>query len=325
MPFDPALLDGGARDAGDGGSVTDAGTRECRDPTVCGGGVSCCERASLPSGSFDRGYDLSDSSTQPGGGMVVGWQPAHVAPATLAPFEFDVFEVTVSRFRRFVDDYDAWRASGHPAVGEGAHPRIAGSGWQAAWSAKLPTSASALSSELTSCGGDWSSAPAGKETNPISCATWFEAMAFCAWEGGRLATEAEWNFASAGGDEQRAMPWSTDAGSLAADQTHAVFNGLGRSAVGSRGTADLSRWGQHDLAGNVREWVVDASPGEPFSYTGLAAPPCENCANVSASADDRRIRRGGAYDTDATRLRSAYRSEAPPDTREDQVGFRCAR
>lgn len=312
LTFDPALLD-----AGQSGS-----TRECVDDTRCGS-VPCCQRASVPGGTFDRGYDFSNRGTEPDAGVVVGWQPQGVAPATISPFELDVFEVTVSRFRTFVADYDAWRAAGHPMVGEGANPHLASSGWQPEFTAQLPASSAALSAAVACEDGSWSITVQAREHQPMTCATWFEAMAYCVWQGGRLPTEAEWNYAAAGGDEQRAFPWSSPGASLLVNATYAAYEQASREVVGSRASVDSSRWGQHDLAGNVREWVLDYSPDEPFGYVGAAAAPCHDCANLTPSAA--RIRRGGAFDTDSTRLRSAYRSQAAPNSREMQVGFRCAR
>lgn len=306
LPFDSVLLDR---------------TGECRDETTCGA-VSCCSRAAVPAVTFDRGYDMSDRATQPDAGTVVGWQGHDVAKATLSAFELDVFEVTNSRFRAFVAGYDAWRASGHPAAGEGANRYLAQSGWVEAWSTELPATGALLSTAVDCDDGWWSATAGARETMPMTCVSWFEAFAYCIWEGGRLPTEAEWNAAAAGGDEQRAFPWSSPAGALSIALGDAVYGGVAPETVGNR-SVDTARWGHRDLGGNVREWVLDYSPDEPFTYVGTAAPPCADCANLTAS--DARIRRGGAYDTDATRARSAYRSSNSPESREVQLGFRCAR
>lgn len=117
----------------------------------------------------------------------------------------------------------------------------------------------------------WTDTPAGNEHRPMNCVSWYEAMAFCVWDGGYLPTEAEWNYAAAGGDQQRVYPWSSPAGSLTpVDGSHASYwdgtNCVGDGAAGCAvtdlvavGTKPLGdgRCGQSDLAGNVAEWVLD--------------------------------------------------------------------
>src|SRR5213076_223676 len=68
---------------------------------------------------------------------------------------------------------------------------------------------------------------------PITCATWFELYALCIWDGGFLPTEAEWNYAAAGGNEQRAYPWSSPSSSLTIDETYASYSvALGTECYG---------------------------------------------------------------------------------------------
>src|SRR5262249_37105571 len=112
-------------------------------------------------------------------------------------------------------------AANPPVAKAGAHPNIVESGWDAAWNTSLTANTGALMAAVQLCGSDnaaletWAASPQGNESRPINCVDWYEAMAFCAWDGGFLPTEAEWNYAAAGGDQQRAFPWSNPPGALA--------------------------------------------------------------------------------------------------------------
>ena len=56
----------------------------------------------------------------------------------------------------------------------------------------------------------WTTAPADSEQKPINCLTWFEAFAFCAWDGGSLPSELEWQFAATGGQDDCTHPPTTN-------------------------------------------------------------------------------------------------------------------
>ena len=137
--------------------------------------------------------------------------------------------MTVGRFRAFVNAGKGTQAN-PPSPGDGAHPLLGQSGWSSSFNGSLPTDTTALRAALK-CSGSydtWTDTPGGNETLAMNCLTWFDAFAFCAWDGGRLPTEAEWNYAAAGGSEQRVYPWGATI-----DSTKARYSALLVTLVGT--------------------------------------------------------------------------------------------
>lgn len=261
---------------------------------------------SIPGGAYLRGYDG------------VGYDDDSF-PATVSGFGLDSYEVTVGRFRAFVSAGKGVSSSA-PIAGTGAHAKISGSGWDAAWSPSLAASSADLTAALL-CHATyqtWTDAPGPSESLPINCVTWYEAMAFCIWDGGYLPTDAEWNYAAAGGDEQRAYPWSIPASSTTINSTYANYGDGGTNLikdVGSTAKGD-GMWDQSDLAGNISEWLLD--------WYEVAYPmPCVDCANLSAASS--RVYRGGNFSNIPGMLRVAGRNGRPPTDRNAGIGIRCAR
>lgn len=134
------------------GEVCSGGT--CSPPSCAGGlscgSASCCDSKAIPGGTFLMGR----ATTGPEASACSTWAavpnptcedrelPEH--SATVSSFRLDTFEVTVGRFRKFVEAYP----SSKPSVGAGAHPLIAGSGWQAAWDASMPATKLVVRSNL---------------------------------------------------------------------------------------------------------------------------------------------------------------------------------
>jgi formylglycine-generating enzyme required for sulfatase activity len=258
---------------------------------------SCCADAEVVGGEFDR---INDSQF----------------PADVFDFRLDRFEVTVGRFRQFVAGYP----QNKPRKGDGAHPTIGGSGWDPAWDVSLPEDRAKLVASL-GCDANfrtWTDEPGAKEALPINCVTWYLAFAFCAWDEGRLPTEAEWNYAAAHGNEQRSYPWGAaqptpDLAQFGCDtSTTACLI----SRVGSKSPAGDGAWGQSDLGGSLGEWLLD--------FHGPLPGPCNNCANLTDETFGREIR-GGDFSHPAEQLATTFRLGFAPDARQSFLGFRCAR
>lgn len=286
-------------------------------PKTCGvsGTDSCCDSPQVVGGSYFRSYDVAGDPNS--GNMSY--------PATVSGFRLDKYEVTVGRFRAFVQAGMGTQANPPPA-GAGAHAKISGSGWDSSWNARLVGDTGTLTTAVK-CNvtfQTWTDTPGASEHRPMNCITWFEAMAFCAWDGGYLPSEAEWNYAATGGEQQRAYPWATLTidGSHASyyDGTNCVGDGLAGCAatdlvpVGTKPDGD-GRWNQSDLAGNVAEWTLD--------WLSVYPSPCVDCARVASGAD--RVTRGGNYGESTFYMRTGTRSALNPMTRSHGFGVRCAR
>ncbi len=315
--------DDGNRVAGDGcgagctveafWSCNEASPTKCTQPSCVGlaptCGVNqdqdCCNAPSVPGDTFNRSNDAN-------------------YPATISTFRLDAYPVTVGRFRKYMAAYQGgWR----PSVGQGKNPNQATDpGWEARFSqnlvADLPPALNCNGTYAT-----WTSTPGANENRPLVCATFEDAFAFCIWDGGRLPSEAEFNFASAGGREQRYYPWSEPSGNTFIDTTYASYDCAGDgSAVADCSLSDLAvvgsksngkaRWGHMDMAGNVWEWTRD--------WTADYVNPCNDCINTSVG--DWHMVRGGGFPYSSSYLVTSFRFGLYPGyTRTGDLGFRCAR
>ena len=303
-------------------------TGTCSGPPSCYGltancgptsNESCCASAAVPAGLYLMGRSTAGTDAYTG---LASELPEH--NATIAAFRLDLYEVTVGRFRKFVNLYPASK----PAVGAGADPNVSGTGWDTAWASALAADQAALKIAVgTDCNTTyqtWRDTAGSTETLPINCVNWADAFAFCAWDGGWLPTEAEWEKAAAGGDENRLYPW----GAAASTASLAVYGSLGDGNASALTFADIltvgskpsgkGRWGQYDLAGGTLEWVFDL-----YASAWYSGGACTNCANLATGTA--RVQRGGSWDLGAGYLRAAFRTSQSPSYRYVGYGIRCAR
>ena len=153
---------------------------------------------------------------------------------------------------------------------------------------------------------------------PVTGVSFHEAQAFARWAGCRLPTEVEWHKA-AGGAEGRQFPWGDDQ----PDHRRAHF--APDYSPSSRSTRSVhecelgdSPYGCRQMAGNVYEWCIDY-----FKYDTPARRTTSSLVELRPSS--RRVLKGGAWTTGASRLRVAARWSAPPLLRDNIVGFRLVR
>ena len=339
-------------DASDGS--TTCGSPDAGAPTSCAttgpgrsncgaSSESCCTSLPIPGGTFNRTYtNAGDGGTNEGD------------PATISGFRLDKYDVTVGRFRGFVS---AWNGgAGYlPAAGSGKHVHLncgAGlvsmntlvgpyePGWDTADNANVsPTSANLQDNGLTNA-CTWTDTPGSQENLPINCVNWYEAYAFCIWDGGFLPSEAEWEYAAAGGAEQREYPWGATApgtsnqygiyGDSAGNcyypsGTLASCSGVANIAAVGTATSGAGRWGQLDLAGNMAQWMYDGA----WDIANFNKP-CTDCAypytGPSTSAENGWYQGGGYVDTASIMATSDLaRATNFKYARTSWAGFRCAR
>jgi formylglycine-generating enzyme len=306
VPSDLGLAGSGPDPAATGGS--DAG------PSGGSGSVDLgdesVERLEVPGGPYLMGRSEGGTDAcPPEQSCAPGEAPEHAV--AVGRFWLDRFEVSVERFRPFYDAYPVEV----PTAGAGAHPLIPGSGWQDDFAVDLPESRAQLQEQLA-CGetATFSLEASAQEKFPINCVPWPVAFLFCAVSGGRLPSEAEWEHAAAGGDENRLYPWGDDP----PDVQRASFFPSALGAVGSHASG-RGRYGHDDLAGSVWEWALDWLDTNWYAAGGAE---CVDCARVSTGTH--RALRGGAYSFEAVTLRTAARSGEVASARQPSIGFRCA-
>jgi formylglycine-generating enzyme required for sulfatase activity len=173
---------------------------------------------------------------------------------------------------------------------------------------------------------------------PAVLMNWSQAKDYCAWAGGHLPTEAQWEYAARAGDT------SQHSGSL--DETSWYGDNSGRHRID---TADLlakhpdgnafdkalvengngpkrvrqkrpNAWGLYDLFGSVSQWLADW-----FDRTYYAQSPDRDPTGPVAAEQDypQRVIRGTSWDSPPDDTRVSRRGRIPPDDRYSAVGFRC--
>ncbi|WP_370542021.1 formylglycine-generating enzyme family protein [Amycolatopsis sp. FDAARGOS 1241] len=257
----------------------------------------------LPGGTFRMGTDDADGFPDDREGPV--------REVTVAPFAIDAFAVTNARFAEFVD------ATGYRTDAEKF-------GWTYVFAKFVPSALrkGAPRPQQTpwwiGVSGAYWRAPEGpgsdvslRQDHPVVHVSWTDALAYCAWAGRRLPSEAEWEYAARGGLDQARFPWGDE---LTPGGEHRCNIWQGRFPVhnteedGHVGTAPVDAFqpngfGLYNVSGNVWEWCAD------WFGTG------------------NRSMRGGSYlchESYCNRYRVAARTGNTPDSSSGNTGFRTA-
>jgi len=262
-----------------------------RDPGTTRTDANGVDQAWVPGGIFRMGSDEGSATPPPWAAATFRSEhPAHEV-AISHGYWIDVTEVTVAEFGAFKDDggYDdqaAWSADGwawRRSMGASSLPRPC------------------LEQQQTA-------------DQPQVCVTWYEAEAYATWRGGRLPTEAEWEFA-ARGPESLVYPWGNDF-----DAGRANLDGA-TGPVAVRSFRNGASWvGALDMAGNAMEWVADWWSRSYYGEGVRDDPTGPATGNI-------KIEKGGWWgppdDAGAFIGRSSFRlDEDPPTYSDHHIGFR---
>ena len=283
--------------------TTSSGQRSCT-PTVAG-----CGLVEVTGGTFTMGE------------ATVAVQASPVQPGvTVGSFALDAYEVTVARFNAFW----AVRAASLGSIRSAriAYPGGQSIAWAAAAQDPLPQDSN----------NNWSASSTTRDAHPMNGVDWWLSQEFCVWDGGRLPTEAEWEYAARGRAVEalasgRIYPWGDTTPLNSPCDRAQVYPCAGADGGGTRRVASFApSAGLFDMAGNVREWTADnyavyltsgsSACGNP---SGLTNALCNN------DATDRHVVRGGSWINYVEYLRAASRMYNAPANRFIDIGFRCAR
>ena len=286
-------------------------------PSVPPGAQRPDRLVALPGGRFRVGTDTPILPQD-------GETPSRVV--TLRPFAIDPHAVTNAWFAAFVD------ATGYVTEAE----RF---GWSLVFRGFVETVTPQMLSPhgppwWCRVEGSYWRAPEGpgssvteRGDHPVVHVSWNDARAFASWAGGRLPSEAEWEYAASGGQDGARFPWGEAEPDDLAFQPCNIWQGdfprHNTAADGHKGTAPVAAFapngfGLFNMVGNVWEWNA-----EPFRIRSLSRD--SRARNAASQTENQRLLKGGSYLCHRSycyRYRIAARTGVSADTSTGHTGFR---
>ena len=254
----------------------------------------------IPAGQFQMGSEAEDADDDE--------QPVHTVH--LEAFYMDKYEVTNAQFKTFVDANSQWQKD------------------------KIEDKFHDDDYYLLHWNGN--NYPEGKANHPVTQVNWYAAMAYAAWAGKRLPTEAEWEYAARGGLAGQTYPWGNTITPADANYDFHVrdipyyFKAGETTPVGQYAA---NGYGLYDMVGNAWEWCLDEYDADFYARSHNSRNPISGAKTIqwlldnftSIPTNSWRVLRGGSLDLSARFLRVASRYKSTPTIPSAFRGFRCVR
>ena len=154
--------------------------------------------------------------------------------------------------------------------------------------------------------------------HPIVNVTWAEAREYCAWVGGRLPTEAQWEYAARGGRDGTLYPWGNTIGP---EHANYADNSDWQGTTSPVGKFAANGFNLNDVVGNVWEWVADWYDADLYVARPQHEPTID--PQVYENKMNKRVVRGGSWDSIAMEVRISNRGFQTPNDGFWDFGFRC--
>ena len=158
---------------------------------------------------------------------------------------------------------------------------------------------------------EWVVGTSGFEKYPVVRVSWYGANEFCEFFGGRLPTEAEWEYAALGGNQSQNYQFS---GSDNAAEVAWYGENIPMGSTHQTGNKKSNELGIFDMSGNVAEWCSDWYGEDYYDSSPLLNPQGPNGTE--------KIYRGGAWDNTENYIKIKRRGMSDPDAVYNSIGFR---
>ena len=304
------------------------------------------KRSGVPATKIDQAAapaNLTDMAQIPGGVFLMGNETSFafagdgegpVRPVKLSSFAIDKYAVSNEKFAAFVD------ATGFITEAE----RL---GWSFVFQGSLPKNRlKSLQGNLVVetqwwvavPGARWNR-PAGERSSikgmmnhPVVHVSWNDAIEYAKWAGKSLPTEAQWEYASRGGLEQKTYPWGDDLTPMGKHRCNiwqGKFPAHNTAEDGFTGTGPVDSfapngYGLFNMTGNTWEWCLDWFSVTHHADLNRSSPALEDPKGPPLGAA--KVMRGGSFlchRSYCNRYRCAARTSSPADSGTEHLGFRC--